>query len=300
MNNEDFSINNKPGVFNQYLIKHTLKKLSINSQINDLITLNYNELEEVPFQVYNENPKKLSLKNQFKFYLPIQNFIIYQYSLKANTFLERKLLKTTKSTCCRNMITVQIKNFSFCFLMTFFFVGHPGLIKHILAFSIIATTLFSKPYWWFKNNRNIMLNFQINSHFKLGRETKEFICFIENDGFGMLKDCKQNKGFLASLLSSNVDKEKEDQVEVKKDEVSGLYFVYDKNGEVKAKFSRHPLYYKKFFAEEIYDIQFEKEDQIVDYLNMDLDYDYHKEYLRKLSKSQNQRDKNRDLLNMIK
>lgn len=314
MNSDHFTVNNESGLFEQHLLTHTVKKLSVNTQINDLIALKYNETEEVPFQLYNENPIKLSFWNQLKNRTFIQNFIVYQYSIKAKTFVERKLLKTTKSHCCRNMITYKLKNFTFFFLMSTFLVGHPGLKKNILLCSLLGIWLFSDGYWWLRNNRNIMLNYQINSFFKLGKESKEFICFIENEGFGMLEENQQehteNKGFLSflsfrsvsRLIKGNKNDEKKEKFMIEKDKKTGLYLIFDnKNGNLKAQFSRHPAYYKKFSVKEIFDIKFEPEDEIVDYLNMDLNYDFHKEYLKKLSRSQSYfNDSPRDLLSLIR
>ncbi len=316
MNSDHYTVNNQGGLLQQNLLTHTVKKISINTQINDLLALKYDETEEVPFQLYNENPKKLSIWNQIINRTYIQNFIIYQYSLKAKTFVERKLLKTTKTYCCRNMVTYKLKNFTFFFLMTTFFVGHPGLKKNILIFSLMGSLLFSDSYWWLKNNRSILLNFQINSYFKLGRETKDFVCFIENQGFGMLDKNKENKAILSggapqkSLQSENTSDSDygyncsydTENFQIRKDEArSGFYLVYDKDGKLKAEFSRHPAYYKKFFVKEIFDVKFEpEEDQYIDYLNTDLDYDFHKEYLKKLSKSPSYKKNTQDLLSLIR
>jgi hypothetical protein len=199
------------------------------------------------------------------------------------------------------MVTYKLKNFTFVFLMTTFLIGHPALKRHILALSSIGIMLFSESYWWLRNNRNIMLNFQINSYFELGRETREFICFFENDGFGMLEENKENNRLLGFWRPSAENNDnKKNNFEIKKDEKSGFYLIYDKDGNLKAQFIKNPSYYKKFFVKEIYDVKFEKEDEIIDYLDMDLNYDFHKEYLKKLSTSQGYKSNSQDLLSMIR
>jgi len=301
MNNDHFTVNNDGGILQQKLLDHTIKKIAINKQINDILTLKYNENEEIPFELYNEIPKKLSFFNLLKFRVPIKNFIIYQYSLYAKTFVERKLLKTTKSYCCKNMISYKFKNFTFFSILTIFLVGHPFLKKYLLLLNFLGNAFLGDEYWWMKNNREIMLNFQINNHFKLGRETKEFIKFVENNGFGYLPNKNDE---IYNILNSKNDKrlkvEKEKNYNIKHDEINNTFIIYDKQMNLIAEFSKHPSYYTKFFVEEIFDVKFEKDDKIVDYLTYNLDFDFHKEYLKNIYKSQNHKKNPHDLLSLIK
>lgn len=290
--NESYTINNHEGLLYQNVFRYTVKKLNINRQINDLITLKYNENENIPFELYDELPKKIKLWTLIKYRTPIQNFIIYQYSINAKTFTERKILKTTKSYCLRNMNTFPFKNFTFFFLITNFLVGHPLLKKYLNIINIFGSIYLSQTYWWLRNSRVIMLNFQINSFYKLGRESKEFIMFLENKGYGLLDKDPQN-----TVKNSN----NKNKFFIKKDEAKKTFYICDeKESNIKAEFSRDPQYYKKFFVDEIFDVKFEKDDEIIDYLDMDINYDFHKEYLRKISTSKEYKLNSKDLVNIIR
>jgi len=312
MNNDNFTVNNNIGLISENLISHTIKKNTINSHINDMINLKYTENDNIPFDLYNENPKKISLINIIKFRNPIRNFIVYQYSIKAKTFVERKLLKQTKLICCRNMNTFPLKTFTIILVSIFFLVGNPSLKRKLILLNLLSSFTLAEQYWWIRNSKNIMLNFQINSFYKLGRETKEFIQFMENNGFDLLvENNKNNKNYLFRLKNlffsanetenfNNNITNKERNFKFIKEEKTNLFLVYDENNKIITKLSKSPLYYKKFFSKDIFDIKLEKDDEIIDYLNLDINYDFHKEYLKKIRSVNNHSKNSHDLLNLVK
>jgi len=67
-----------------------------NQHLNDTIFLNYDEEKELPMQLYNRLPQKLSIFKIIKYRNTIGSFIKYQTNLYASTYVERKILKQTK------------------------------------------------------------------------------------------------------------------------------------------------------------------------------------------------------------
>jgi hypothetical protein len=303
MPNETFTINNESGMFLENLIEHSNKRNQVNSQINDMINLKFNEKENF-FDLYDNIPKKLSLFKILKYRNEIRNFIIYQYSKKADTFVERKLLKDTKSYCCKYMNIYPIKNFSFLLICSIITTGHPLLLRYLIFVNSIWSYYFSNKLWWIKNNNTILLNFQMNSNYKLGLETKEFIYLIEKDLLNELKKIKENR---ENEINNNVKRNDIIKIDIEKAEINNKengFIIIDKSKKNKILsefiFQKNPLFYTKFFAKDIIDLKFEKEDEIVDYLDMNIDYDFHKEYLQKISHTNKMLSIEKDFMKLIR
>ena len=226
-------------------ILYLYKNYVFNERIKDMIVLNYdidkNEKDEPGnFDVYPEVPKKLSLWTCVKNRKAIENFIIYQYSIYAATFIERKVLKETKQDVCYSFRKQQYR-----YSIPLVFLS--GVMVRSLGALVFVSSLFLISYKYdifgnlifLLNMNDILMKYQINTYYKLGKETKDFVNYLEVDKYQKIP----------TFIANGKD------------------------------------YYDKFFVEEIFDIKFEKDDKLVDYLNAEVfSADYHRTQLSKLEK----------------
>jgi hypothetical protein len=203
-----------------------------NERINEKHALKYNlsdKISENDFKIYPDIPKKLSFFRMMKFRKAIKNFITYQYSKNANTFVERKILKEAKSDVYyifrKQQIPYLIVGFLAMFITRSPFIILPCLSIYCLDIPGEAMLLF--------NLNDLLMKYQINKFYRLGRETNDFINYLNN-----------------YKNSDNI-----------------VFQEKNKN------------YYDKFFVKNIMDVKFEKEDNIVDYLQVETTLNFHKNIL---------------------
>jgi hypothetical protein len=171
-------------------ILYLYKNYVFNERIKDRIILRYDldpketsgKEDENYFNIYPEIPKKLSLRRCWKYRKAIQNFVIYQYSKYADTFVERKILKETKV----DVIYIYNKQ-QYRYLFPFTLISGLILRSYYGVISIMCLSLISYKFDFFGNiiflfNLNDMLmRYQINTYFNLGKEAKEFVNYLEAD-----------------------------------------------------------------------------------------------------------------------
>lgn len=157
-----------------------------NERINEKMNLEYdikeeNNSEEV-FNIYPEIPKKLSLYKTFKYRKAIKNFIMFHYSIKASTFIERKILKETKSEVAYIYDRQQYKYLiPSLFITPFCFNSQILFIPFCFTLLITYTQSYIGNFLFFLNYNDILMKYQINKHYKLGRETADFVEFLNRD-----------------------------------------------------------------------------------------------------------------------
>jgi hypothetical protein len=233
-------------------ILYLYKNYVFNERIKDMIVLNYDldksENDDYEnFDVYPEVPKKLSLWTCIKHRKAIENFILFQYSIYAATYVERKILKETKQDVCYSFRKQQYR-----FALPLIFLS--GVMVRSLGGLFFVYSLFFFAYKldligniiFLLNMNDILMKYQINMQYKLGRETKEFV---------------------NHLISDKIDNNPSNNNSLKN-------------------------YYDKFFVENIFDVKFEKEDKLVDYLKSEIySSDYHRKQLNKLEKEMRENKK---------
>jgi hypothetical protein len=225
------------------------KNYVFNERIKDLIVLRYdldkpenNANDEnalsASLNIYPEIPKKLSFLVCLKYRKAIQNFIIYQYSKYAETFVERKILKETKKDVFYIYKKQQLR-----YLMAFYIISSL-LMRSANGFLLVScSVLFSYKFdtlgnfIFLLNLNDLLMKYQINTFYILGKETRDFVNYIEN----------QRKENNFEFMRNNKD------------------------------------YYDKFFVNDVYEVKFEKNDKIVDYLKAEnVLVDYHNQSLNRL------------------
>ena len=233
-------------------ILYLYKNYIFNERIKDMIVLNYDSDKSENddnrnFDVYPEVPKKLSIWTCIKNRKAIENFIVYQYSIYAASFVERKILKETKQDVCYIFRKQQYRSG-----LPLIFLS--GVVVRSLGGLFLVCSLFFFTYKldiigniiFLSNMNDILMKYQISTHYKLGRETKEFLNHIT--------DYKNSHNQ-----------------------------IYD---------SSRKYYYDKFFVDNIFDVKFEKEDKLVDYLKAETySSDYHRKQLNKLDKEMRENKK---------
>lgn len=231
---EDYSFNPKRYTKKRYLlpdheIKYLYKNYIFNDLVSDKIILGYDEnITDNIYNIYPIHPRKLNFFRKFKFRKAIKNFIIYQYSIKARTYVERKILKESKSEVKYIYERQQHKHIiPFCLISPFLnpTIGIPILIAIIINYF----KSYSGDFIFFRNYNEILMKYQINTYYKLGSDTKEFIDYLNSD---------------PKQINKNNQK------------------------------------FDKFFVDDIFDIEFEKEDEMIDYLSRNIPINYHQEYLK--------------------
>ena len=68
----------------------------LNVYLNRLYRDEYNEEDEVPLKLYEKLPINCGLYFSFKHRKAIKNFLKYQYSRKASTYIEKSMLRDIK------------------------------------------------------------------------------------------------------------------------------------------------------------------------------------------------------------
>ncbi len=214
------------------------RKFIFNDRLNDLINLEYdeNKVEKKSFQIYDEIPLKVDFLKLLKYHKAINNYIIYRYSIKAATFEERKILKESK----RDIIYIlnrrqYVYTFPFIFLTCLYFQSYAYFSFVLGIYCLNNKYEFFGKALLLANYNEFLMKYQLGQNFKLGRETNEFVKFVNSN--------KQ------------------------------LETVY-----------KSKKYYEKFFVEDIFEIKFEKEDIIHEYLVNDIKMDYHQKYLEEKKK----------------
>lgn len=231
-------------------ILYLYRNFLFNERFNDRINLDYenpnekNSHSKEAFNLYPEIPNKLNFWKLVKFRKAIKHFIIYQQSLKAPTFAERKLLKESKNDVVYMYEKTQYRIIFYMSLFAILLFRN----KFTLGIIIVSSYLnynhnFMGDFLFCLNSNELLMKYQINNCYKLGKETQDFIRFLEGS-FSEGEDTKNIRG---------------------------------------------TKYYTKFFVEDFYDLKFEKDDELFDYLcNPKSNYDFHQEYLKKIeSQSKN-------------
>lgn len=166
------------------------KNYIFNERIKDRIFLKYDQdrkennitEDSALFNIYPDVPKKLSFRKCWKNRKAIQNFIIYQYSRYADSFVERKILKETKV----DVINIYEKQ-QYRYLISVAFLSGLPLRSFVGIMFVTGITIFSYKYdtigniILFFSLNDILMKYQINPYFNLGKETKEFFNYLEAD-----------------------------------------------------------------------------------------------------------------------
>lgn len=173
-------------------ILYLYKNYVFNERIKDLIVLRYdlnkqkNNLNDeqalsASLNIYPEIPKKLSFTVLLKYRKAIQNFIVYQYSKYAETFVERKILKETKKD-----VFYIYKKQQYRYLLAYFILSSL-LIRSQYGFLLVSCSfLFSYKFdtvgniLFLLNLNDLLMKYQINTFFNLGKETRDFVNYLEN------------------------------------------------------------------------------------------------------------------------
>jgi hypothetical protein len=219
-------------------VLYIYRKFIFNDRLNDLINLDYDEskIEKKSFEIYDEIPIKINFLKLLKYFKAINNYIIYQYSIKAQTFEERKILKESK-----NDMMYILNRRQYVYTLPLFFISCLYFQSMTYYYFIIGIYCLNFKYDLFlkalllANYNEFLMKYQIGLNFKLSRETREFVKYV------------------------NSNKETET-------------------------FHKPKNYYEKFFVEDIYEVKFEKEDQLHQYLLNISNQDYHKKYLEDMFK----------------
>ena len=195
-NQEDKSIFTR---FDRYTVKpwffqrdneilYLYRNFLFNERYNDRLNLDYDfeaskeNLQNEGLNIYPEIPKKLNFLKILKYRKAIRNFIIYQQSIKAKTFVERKILKEGKS----DLVYIYEKTQLTVFYSVSLFYILLFRNKISLGIFLISSYLnFSRNYLgdflFMLNFNEILMKYQINPYYKLGRETKDFVNYLENN-----------------------------------------------------------------------------------------------------------------------
>lgn len=159
---------------NQNHNEYNIRKL--NQFTDELKNFNFGKINEGVFNLYNEIPEKLSLYKIFKYRNTIKNFIFYQCSIKYESYTERNILKEIN----KGMFDIYGKKqykFIGVLLMIGFFLSK-GVFGKISFFALIYINYkfdITGNISFFANANELLMEMQINPHYKLGRETREFV-----------------------------------------------------------------------------------------------------------------------------
>jgi hypothetical protein len=238
-----------------YEILYLYRNFLFNERFNDKINLDYEthhneKISDEAFNLYPEIPNKLNFWKLVKFRKAIKHFIIYQHSLKAPTFAERKILKEAKNDVVYIYEKTQ-HNIIWCLSIFAILLFRNKFTAGLITISsyLNYNHNYLGDFLFMLNSNELLMKYQINQYYKLGKETYEFIKFLEGT---------YNEG-------TNINPKQ----------------IHNKHPK------RDIKYYEKFFVNDIYDLKFEKDDELIDYLcSPKSNYDFHQEYLRKLE-SQN-------------
>jgi hypothetical protein len=231
-------------------ILYLYRNFLFNERFNDRLNLDYDfeaskeNLQNEGLNVYPEIPKKLNFFKILKYRKAIRNFIIYQQSIKANTFVERKILKESKN----DLVYIYEKTQLTVFYSVSLF--HVLLFRNKISLGVLLISAylnFSRNYlgdFLFMLNFNEMLmKFQINPYYKLGRETKDFVNYLENnlrfEGAEIIsKSSREKKYFYKFFVNDIFDI---------KFEPEDIFFDYLAN--TKSNYDFHQEYLKKLEME---------------------------------------------------
>ena len=167
-------------------ILYLYRNFLFNERLNDKLCLDYDidentSMDEV-FNIYSNIPKKIKFFKIWKNRKTIHNFIIYQQSIKGKTFVERKILKESKSDV--NYLYEKSQNNLFLTLST----GLIFLIRTKLTFIFVSLMYFvnsNKNYLgnflFMINSNEFLMKYQISTKYKLGQETIDFINYINSN-----------------------------------------------------------------------------------------------------------------------
>jgi hypothetical protein len=170
-----------PGLFYSNELLYNYRNYNFDFHLNDHTFLGYSENEETTFNLYDQLPKKISFFKLFKYRKPIQNFILYQYHLNANTFAEKKLLKEVKTEVNLLYEKDQFKYSSMIGLCSILLTRNIiGWFVLVFAYALSVNSVVGDLIF-FKRSNDIMMKFQINSFYKLGRETKDFVRYLNDN-----------------------------------------------------------------------------------------------------------------------
>lgn len=172
-----------PNVFFKKEILYRYKVYLINNLICDEKIVNsFENSDDVVFNLYDDIPKKISLIKLIKYKKAIVNFIIYQYHLKANTFIERKILKEVKTEVNLIYTHKAWRYNTLTYLLGLAtirtFIGKMILLTFLTVNLITPESI--PDLILLCNSNNILMKYQINSYYKLGRETKDFVDYLNS------------------------------------------------------------------------------------------------------------------------
>jgi hypothetical protein len=159
----------------------SIKIDKVNSFYNDQVILKAEEQKEFPHKIYDKIPEKLSLYFVWRNRKYLQNFVIYNYSIWADTFVERRILKDVKSECIKYKDNTV--KYTFFTLLGSLIIMRKNIYFNLLALFIVYQSLhsyFLADIMFYKNLNNILMKFQINEKYRLGKETREFIKFLND------------------------------------------------------------------------------------------------------------------------
>jgi len=176
--NEEILYLYKNYVFNERIKDVIVLRYDLNKQKNNL---NDEQALSASLNIYPEIPKKLSFTVLLKYRKAIQNFIVYQYSKYAETFVERKILKETKKD-----VFYIYKKQQYRYLLAYFILSSL-LIRSQYGFLLVSCSfLFSYKFdtvgniLFLLNLNDLLMKYQINTFFNLGKETRDFVNYLEN------------------------------------------------------------------------------------------------------------------------
>ena len=178
-----------------------INKLRINSFYNDQSLLKASEQKEFPFKLYEEIPKKLSTIFIWRNRKYLQNFIVYKYSTWADTFVERRILKETKRECIN--YKYKASYYLICGLITFMILMRRSTILNLFAILTsyqLSNTSFISDLKFYLNLNNHLMKFQINEKYQLGRDTRQFIKYLQNKAYLNDDSNKKFKKFIQTEI----------------------------------------------------------------------------------------------------
>jgi hypothetical protein len=132
------------------------------------------EGKKLPFELYNELPRKLTIMGVIKNRKIIKNYLNFQTNIYQETYIERSLVTTV------NEQNEFIQNYSMllCLPPLCLSMFREYFILGTISFIGIITlpTIFSIAYY-----NEFLQKFQINSFYKLGRDTQDFVRYLNNE-----------------------------------------------------------------------------------------------------------------------
>jgi hypothetical protein len=204
-----------PGFNGHKEAKFLLRRIQFNQNIIDRIIFKYEKDDEaIHFRLYENIPIKVKLFKLIKYRKAISNFIQYQVSIKANTYVERKILRDTDLQL--DHIMERKLHYFFIFPAVAMILSRSSFVKFsifLITYHIMSEGYLSNLFFMFHYN-DILMNMQINSFYKLGRETSDMVKFLNNnrsieDSFYNKKQEYYNKFFVNEIHEVNYEPEDE-------------------------------------------------------------------------------------------